>query len=68
MRSDNCLNPLYSLTSFPWEQNMGINEIKSYYSLMFKEYPDVVNVEQLCSMLGGLSEKTVYKLLKEGII
>lgn len=35
---------------------------------MFTEYPDVVNVEQLGEMLGGLSEKTIYSLLKKGDI
>ncbi|MBP9989088.1 MAG: helix-turn-helix domain-containing protein [Ruminococcus sp.] len=31
---------------------------------MFTEYPDVVNVQQLGEMLGGISEKTIYRLLK----
>ena len=35
---------------------------------MFTDYPDVVNVEQLCEMLGGPSSKSVYRLLKEGAI
>ena len=35
---------------------------------MFPEYPDVVNVEQLSEMLGGVSSKTVYRLLKKGEI
>ena len=35
---------------------------------MFPDYPDVVNVEQLCEMLGGVSSKTVYRLLKSGEI
>ena len=35
---------------------------------MFTEYPDVVNVEQLGEMLGGVSTKTVYRLLKSGKI
>ena len=44
------------------------NEIKELYSVMFPEYPDVVNVEQLSEMLGGISTKTVYRLLKNGEI
>lgn len=31
---------------------------------LFTEYPDIVNVEQLSSML-SISTKTAYKLLKE---
>ncbi len=38
------------------------------YKLMFPDYPDVVNVEQLCEMLGGISVKTGYRLLKSGAI
>lgn len=38
------------------------------YTFMFKEYPDVVNAEQLCEMLGGISIKTAYRLLKSGTI
>ena len=43
-------------------------ELQEYYKVMFTEYPDVVNVEQLCEMLGGVSSKSVYRLLKEGAI
>lgn len=38
------------------------------YKLIFREYPDVVTVEQMCEMLGGLSTKTGYQLLKSGAI
>ncbi|AIQ13854.1 hypothetical protein PDUR_19530 [Paenibacillus durus] len=31
---------------------------------MFQSYPDVVNVTQMCDMLGGISTKTAYKLLQ----
>ena len=34
------------------------------YKLLFTEYPDVVNVEQMCEMLGGICDKTAYRLLK----
>ena len=26
------------------------------YKLLFTEYPDVVNVEQMCEMLGGICD------------
>lgn len=35
---------------------------------MFKEYPDVVNVKVLGEMLGGISMKSVYKLLNQNKI
>lgn len=38
------------------------------YKLMFQSYPDVVTVEQMCEMLGGISTKTGYRLLKDGTI
>lgn len=38
------------------------------YRLMFRDYPDVVNIEQLCEMLGGISTKSGYRLLKSGAI
>ena len=38
------------------------NEI---YRIVFKEYPDVLNVEQVSKLL-GVSKKTVYKLIKDG--
>lgn len=38
------------------------------YKMMFRDYPDVVTVEQMCKMLGGISIKTGYRLLKDGII
>ena len=44
---------------------MNPNEI---YKTMFKDYPDVVNVEQMCEMLGGMSTKTAFRLLRSGSI
>ena len=38
------------------------------YHLLFREYPDVVDVKQLCRMLGGISTKTACRLLKENKI
>lgn len=37
------------------------------YLVMFKNYPDVVDVEQMSEML-GISTKTAYKLLHENVI
>ena len=34
------------------------------YNLLFTEYPDVVNVKQMCEMLGGISNKTGYGLIR----
>lgn len=38
------------------------------YKLIFQEYPDVVSVEQMCEMLGGISAKTGYRLLRQNQI
>ena len=35
---------------------------------MFRKYPDVVNVTQMCEMLGNISTKTGYELLRTGKI
>lgn len=35
---------------------------------MFTNYPDVVDIHQLCEMLGGIGMKTAYQLLHEGEI
>lgn len=37
-------------------------------NVMFANYPDVVCVDQLCTMLGGIGKKTAYDLLKTGEI
>ena len=41
---------------------------KNLYTKMLKDYPDVLNVYQMCKALGGISTKTGYKLLKENKI
>lgn len=43
-------------------------ESQTVYQLLFTEYTDVVNVEQMCEMLGGICNKTAYRLLKSGKI
>ncbi|WP_298730378.1 helix-turn-helix domain-containing protein [uncultured Subdoligranulum sp.] len=40
---------------------------KDVYALIFKEYPDVVNVSQMSQML-GISEKSAYHLLQKNHI
>ena len=47
---------------------MDRTDIKVLYGVMFTQYPDVVNISQLCEMLGGISEKTAYRLIREGKI
>lgn len=37
---------------------------KDAYHLMLKDYPDVMNVDQMCEVL-GISAKTGYKLLRD---
>jgi len=37
------------------------------YSVVFKEYPDVLDVKQVSQLL-GVSTKTVYRLLRNGAI
>lgn len=44
------------------------NNSQKYYKSMFKDYPDVVNVKQLQTMLGSISKKLAYHLLKNNII
>lgn len=35
------------------------------YNTMFRHYPDVVDVPGMCAMLGGVGQKTGYRLLRE---
>ena len=42
----------------------GLSE-KDAFSVLFRDYPDVVTVEQMARML-GISTKTAYRLLQEG--
>lgn len=38
------------------------------YKVMFTNFPDVVSVDQMCQMLGGVSKKTAYQLLQDNKI
>lgn len=42
--------------------------IEEAYQTYFCEYPDVVNITQLCEMLGGIGKKMGYHLLHSGKI
>lgn len=55
-------------TSHVREFGGGIYVVKKKGSIIFADYPDVVNVEQMCSMLGGIGKKTAYDLLRNGDI
>ena len=44
------------------------NNSQKYYKSIFKNYPDVVNVKQLQTMLGCISKKLAYHLLQNKII
>lgn len=43
-------------------------KLSDAYRLMFREYPDIVTVPQLCEMLGGIGKKEAYRLLHSGKI
>ncbi|WP_342415503.1 helix-turn-helix domain-containing protein [Paenibacillus sp. FSL R10-2782] len=45
-----------------------LEDTKHLLTSMFQNYPEVVNVPQLCEMLGGISIKSAYKLLQENRI
>ena len=40
---------------------------KEAYRLLLKQYPDIMTIEQMCSVL-GISTKTGYKLVHDGTI
>lgn len=40
------------------------SDTKYLLASMFEQYPDIINVPQLCEMLGGISSKSAYKLLQ----
>lgn len=43
---------------------MAINS-RHIYKLVFKNYPDILNIKQVSTIL-GVSKKTVYSLIKRG--
>ena len=44
---------------------MNKDDEKEYFETIFKEYPDVVKVEQLKEMLPKIGKNKLYKLLKD---
>lgn len=42
-----------------------VSSMRDMYRNVFREYPDVMNVKQVSTLL-GVSTKTVYKLLQDG--
>ena len=46
----------------------GNMEQNTVYTTIFSDYPDVVNIPQLCEMLGGIGVKAAYKLVNSGKI
>lgn len=41
------------------------NDLKENYNMMFTNYPDIVNIEQMRNMLGGISPTLAYKIVKQ---
>ena len=40
-------------------------DMKETYTLMFTDYPDIVNLTQMRKMLGGISNSLAYRMLRE---
>lgn len=40
-------------------------DMKESYTLMFTDYPDIVNLVQMRKMLGGISNTLAYRMLRE---
>ena len=40
-------------------------DMKETYSLIFTDYPDIVNLVQMRKMLGGISNSLAYRMLRE---
>lgn len=38
---------------------------RTAYKNMLKDYPDVMDIGEMCAAIGGISRKTGYKLLRE---
>ena len=59
-----CLSPICYATEGVFCMKMSGKEA---YSLILRGFPDIMNVEEMCTAL-SISTKTGYKLLKEGKI
>lgn len=42
-----------------------MSDMKETYTLMFTDYPDIVNLTQMRKMLGGISNTLAYRMLRE---
>lgn len=42
-----------------------MGDMKETYTLMFTDYPDIVNLTQMRKMLGGISNTLAYRMLRE---
>ena len=40
-------------------------DMKESYTLMFTDYPDIVNLTQMRKMLGGISNSLAYRMLRD---
>ena len=40
-------------------------DMKETYTLMFTDYPDIVNLVQMRKILGGISNNLAYRMLRE---
>ena len=40
-------------------------DMRETYTLMFTDYPDIVNLDQMRKMLGGISNTLAYRMLRE---
>lgn len=49
-------------------EQRGEEIMEDYNVYIFAEYPDVVGTDELCEMLGGISRRLVYRILREGQI
>lgn len=54
-----------NLKQMPEEENNSALSKKDVYGIMLQGYPDVMDIEQVCQVL-GVSTKTGYKLINEG--
>ena len=43
-------------------------DMRETYTLMFTDYPDIVNLNQMRKMLGGISNTLAYRMLREKTI
>ena len=42
-----------------------MDDMKESYTLMFTDYPDIVNLDQMRKMLSGISNTLAYRMLRE---